>query len=210
LRLLLCLCLFTVPELSIASTIDFNELGLSGLFDVNGLNVQGVQFGFSNGQALYNGMIGTTGTTEWSVDPVLMGPATGTLTLGFVVPTPILRFDIVLQSIFAIDDSATGINGGPAYTVLLSTGTSISGGAAPQPNGLYSEGRFQYDGAPITTASISFFNGMDSGGMLVTAFGLDNLTFDATAGVPEPRTVWLIGAGLIGAGVIKRRPEAKR
>jgi hypothetical protein len=200
LRFLLCLFLLTVPELSTASTIDFSELGFGGSLDVDGLHLQGVQFGFSPGQALFNGIVGTLGTTVWSVDPLLTGPATGTLTIGFDAPTPVLSFTLVLQSIFAIDDSATGPNGGPAYTVLLSTGTSISGGAAPQPNGIYTEGKFQYSGVPITSASITFFSGMDSGGSPVASFGLDNLTF----GAPEPATFWLLGAGLIGAGLTKR------
>ena len=205
-RFLLCLLLFTVPELSNASTIDFSELGFASSLDVDGLHVQGVQFGFSPGQALYNGMVGTLGTSVWSIDPVLTGPTTGTLTIGFDVPTSILSFDIIMQSVFAIDDSAMGANGGPAYTVLLSTGTIIKGATAPQPGGVYSEGQFQYAGVPISSASITFFNGMDSGGMSVMAFGLDNVTF----GAPEPATVWLIGAGLIAAGLSKRHARRQR
>jgi hypothetical protein len=195
-RFLLCLCLFTVPELANATTLDFSELGMSGSIDVNGLHFQGVQFGFNPGLALYNGVVGTSGTAEWSIDPVLRGPTTGTLTLGFDVPTPILRFAIVLQSIFPIDSVDTGVNGGPAYTVVLSPGVSQAGSTAPQPNGVYSEGQFDYSGVPITSAAITFYSGMDAGGMPVTAFGLDNLTY----GTPEPATVWLVAAGLIAAG----------
>jgi hypothetical protein len=208
LRFLLCLCLFTVPELATASTIDFSELGLGSPIDVNGLYTQGVQFGFSPGVAIYNGVAGTNGTAEWSLDPILLGPTTGILTLGFDVPTPILRFDILLQSIFPIDDSGIGIYGGPAYTVLLSSGATITGGTAPQPTGLYSEGQFQYSGTPITGATITFFNGIDLGGMPVTAFGIDNLTFGAAAaqdGVPEPGTFWILGAGLVGVSLLRRR-----
>ena len=205
-RFLLCLILLTIPEHSTASTIDFTELGFGSSIDVNGLHLQGVQFGFAPGLALYNGVAGTTGTTEWSIDPVLLGPTTGTLTLGFDVPTPILGFDIVLQSIFPLDDVVMGANGGPAFTVSLSPGVTQTGSTAPQPNGVYSEGRFQYVGVPITSASITFFNGMDMGGMPVMAFALDNLTF----GIPEPATVWLIAAGLIGAGAFKRYPRRDR
>jgi hypothetical protein len=208
LRFLLCLILFTVPELSKASTIDFSELGLGSPINVNGLHTQGVQFGFSSGVAIYNGVAGTSGTAEWSLDPILLGPTTGALTLGFDLPTSILRFDILLQSIFPIDDSGIGFFGGPAYTVLLSTGTIITGGTAPQPSGLYSEGQFQYSGTPISGATITFFNGIDLGGMPVTAFGIDNLTFGVAApqtGVPEPGTSWILGAGLLVAGLWKRR-----
>jgi hypothetical protein len=204
------LFLFTVPELLKASTIDFSELGLGSPIDVNGLHTQGVQFGFSPGVAIYNGVAGTNGTAEWSLDPILLGPTTGTLTLGFDAPTPILRFDILLQSIFPIDDSGIGLFGGPAFTVLLSTGTTLTGGTVPQTNGIYSEGRFQYSGTPISGATITFFNGIDLGGMPVTAFGIDNLTFGAVApqaGVPEPGTFWILGAGLVVAGLLKRRPR---
>jgi PEP-CTERM motif len=206
LRFLLCLLLLSVPDISTASTIDFSELGFGGPVDVDGLHRQGVQFEFSPGQAVFNGTVGTLRTTVWSIDPVLVGPATGILTIGFDVPTPVLSFDLVLQSIFAIDDSAMGPNGGPAYTVLLSTGTSISGSTAPQPSGIYSEGQFQYAGVPITSATITFFNGMDSGGMAVASFGLDNLTF----GAPEPATVCLLGAGLLSAGLTKRYARRQR
>jgi len=197
----LLLLLLAVPEVSVANSIFFNELGSGPLIDVNGLHTQGVLFGFVAGPASYNGTIGTSGNAVWSIDPVLSGPTTGILTFAFDVPVTMFQFDIVLQSIFPLDDSSMGANGGPAYTVLLSTGATWSGSTAPQLAGFYSEGQFQYSGQAIDGASISFFNGLDAGGMSVTAFGLDNLTF----GVPEPATsMMMIAAGLIGVGTWKR------
>jgi hypothetical protein len=192
---LLCLMLlFTVPEVSVATPLTFDEFGTSPSIDVNGLHTQGVLFGFTPGQAMYNWMIGTSGNAVLTSDPVLMGPTTGTLTLAFDVPTPLLQFDIVLLSIFPIGDSS-----GPAYTVLLSTGTTLTGNTAPQPGGVYSEGQFQYNGQPISGATITFFNSVDAGGGTVDQFGIDNLTFS-----PEPGTNILIAAGLIAVGLLKR------
>lgn len=208
-RLLLTLCLMLLAgtEASFGGMVVFSELGLNPAIDVNGLHSQGVLYGFTNEQATYNGVIGTSSNTVFSVDPVLSGPTTGTLLLTFDDPTPLLAFDIVLQSIFAIDDSSLGENGGPAYSVLLSTGVTLTGSTAPQPDGFYSEGRFQYSGAAITSASITFFNGLDAGGMPVQEFGIDNLSFgDPNAfAAPEPGTSLLIAAGLIGLGSWKRK-----
>jgi hypothetical protein len=201
----LCMTLLMVTNVSVAATLTFDDLG-PGPVDANGAYTQGVHFGFAPGQATYNGVIGTSGTAVLSIDPVLMGPTSGTLNLAFDVPTTLLQFDIIFQSLSTIDDSSMGENGGPAYTVLLSSGATLTGSTTPQPDGMYSEGVFQYSGAPINGASITFFNGFDSGGMLVENFGLDNLTFDATGslGAPEPPTNLLIAAGLIAVGTLRR------
>ena len=42
----LLLLLLAVPEVSVANSIFFNELGSGPLIDVNGLHTQGVLFGF--------------------------------------------------------------------------------------------------------------------------------------------------------------------
>jgi hypothetical protein len=122
----------------------------------------------------------------------------------FDQPTTLLQFDVLLQSLDGIDSSSGGPNGGPAYTVLLSNGLSFNGATAPQLIGGYTEGEFLYTGAPVTSASISFFNGIDADGMSVGAFGIDNLTF----GAPEPASLFGLGGGLIALGLLKRRQLA--
>jgi len=189
-----------------AAVIGFAEFGTTAAIDGNGIHIQGVLFGFAAGQTQFNQTVGTAGNAVLSIDPVLSGPTTGVLTLSFDIPTSLLQFDILLQSIFPIDSSDQGFNGGPAYTVLLSNGISLAGATAPQGNGFYSEGEFLYSGDPISNASISFFNGLDAGGMSVSAFGLDNLTFDA----PEPPSFFGFGAGLLGLGLLKRRSSPGR
>jgi hypothetical protein len=217
--LLLLLC---APSASRAVTISFAEFGTSTLIDANGIQIQGVTFGFNAGQATYNQTVGTAGNAVLSVDPVLSGPTSGVLNLTFNAPTPLLQFDVLLQSISTIDDSNLGFNGGPAYTVILSNGLSFDEGTAPQISGGYSEGAFSYSGAAITGATISFFNGLDASGLPVSQFGFDNLTFSAVKdngsgivtggafGTPEPASFLSLSGGLLALCVIKRRPAGSK
>jgi hypothetical protein len=186
------LLLLMLPVCSFAGTLHFDEFGTSPPLSVDGMHVFGVTFHFSPGSADYNGQIGTSGNAVLVSDPLLTGPTTGTLTLAFDDPTPLLQFDLVLLSQAPIDQ---------AYTVTLSSGAVLSGSTGPQPGGVYSEGTFQYAGAPVTTASITFFNGADLFGGQVTEFGLDNLTYQT----PEPATQMLFVGGLLALGVIGRR-----
>jgi hypothetical protein len=189
------------PVSSLATVIQFDEFGTTLPVDANGTHLEGVTFLFGPGSADFNGMIGTAGNTVFLTDPVLTGPSTGTLTLLFDFPTPILQFDIALLSAAIIDDSSSGPNGGPAYTVTLSNGTVLYGGTAPQPTGVYSEGQFTYSGPAINSAQITFFSGHDSQGASVNAFGLDNLGFAS----PEPGSILLLTSGMLALGLIRKR-----
>ena len=188
--LLLVLLLF--PAASSANTLYFDEFGTSSLLNADSVSVSGVTFHFSSGLAYYNGQIGLGGLAVLVSDPLLTGPTTGLLTLDFASPTSLLKFDLALLSTDTID---------PAYTVILSDGTVLTGSTTPQPGGVFSEGTFVYTGAPITGAAIAFFNGTDSLGENVTDFGLDNLTFEA----PEPSTQLLFAGALLALGVMRKR-----
>ena len=201
-RLLPISLLLLAAPAAFAATLNFDEFGTTPLIDVNGLHTQGVTFGFTPGQAFYNQSVGTSGNALLSIDPVLSGSTSGVLTLTFDYATSLLRFDVLLASISTIDNSSQGANGGPAFTVLLSNGFSFNGGTTPLVNGGYSEGTFAYLGAPITSATISFFHGQDVSGLPVTDFGLDNLTF---TNAPEPAAFFGIAGGLLVFGMIKRR-----
>jgi hypothetical protein len=186
------LLLLMLPACSLAATLHFDEFGTSPLLNADGMHVFGVTFHFSPGSADYNGQIGTSGLAVLVSDPLLTGPTTGTLTLAFDNPTPLLQFDLALQSLDTISS---------AYTVTVSSGAVLGGSTTPQPLGLYSEGTFLYTGVPVTGASITFFNGLDSLGGDVSAFGLDNLTYQT----PEPGTPLLLAGALLALGVIGQR-----
>ena len=181
-----------VPLCSSATTLHFDEFGTDPVLDVNGMHVFGITFGFTPGMGSYNGTIGTNGNTVLVSDPLLVGFTSETLSLAFDSPVDVLQFDVVLLSMVPIPQ---------AYTVNLSNGDVLSGGTAPQPSGFYSEGHFSYSGQPFDSATISFYNGLDSTENTVFAFGLDNLTVEA----PEPGATVLVGLGIIGLAVCGRR-----
>ena len=80
------LLLLMFSACSFASTLSFDEFGISPLLNVDGMHVFGVTFHFSPGAADYNGQIGTAGNAVLVADPLLTGPTTGTLTLAFDYP----------------------------------------------------------------------------------------------------------------------------
>jgi hypothetical protein len=192
-RFVLSLLMMLLPARSFARTLYFDEFGTPPLISVDGLHVFGVTFNFSPGSADYNGQIGTSGLTALVSDPLLTGPTTGTLTLTFDTPTPLLQFDLALSSADSISS---------AYTVTLFSGDVFNGSTTPQPLGVYSEGEFVYTGAPIGGATITFYNGQDSLGGDVAAFGLDNLSYQESV---EPATLFSLGPALLALGAIGRR-----
>jgi hypothetical protein len=191
----LLLMLLLLPTSSLAATLHFDEFGTSSPISVDGLHAFGVTFNFTSGSADYNGNIGTSGLTVLVSDPLLTGPTNGTLTLTFDVPTPLLQFDLALNSADTISQ---------AYTVTLFSGDVFNGSTTPQALGVYSEGEFLYTGSPIGGATITFYSGQDSLGGNVSAFGLDNLTYD-TSQTPEPATPFLLASALLALAVTRRR-----
>ena len=110
--------------------LHFDELGPGVPIPVNGLHMGGVLFQFSGGAADYNGIIGTDGSTALVSDPLLVGDTARTLTLTFDNPTSILRFDIAMESIDALD---------AAYSVAIFLKTRCSA-ATPLPYLYYPKG----------------------------------------------------------------------
>jgi hypothetical protein len=191
-----------VPRYSLGSTVTltFDEFGTSTPIDANGVSIDGLTFGFTGGSATYNGSIGAMFTTENLSDPELTGDTVGTLTLSWAVATTFVDFDIALETLAPIADG---------YDVNLSyQGTPVlSQSYSTNPIIMYSEDAFSYSGSPVDSASITFYNGQDpygSPGQDVTAFALDNLSFDP-ADTPEPGTVFLMFTGLVSLGMLWRR-----
>ena len=156
-------------------TLTFGELPTQ---PVNGLSIQGVTFGFEvegagSTDAHYDG--GGPGLAGAVQCPCLEGNAGGELTLRFDKPTNILRFGVVLSC--------------PACT--LSPGFSVElfnpGGRSreiidvetrppdpPVSRFEWSEGQFNYQGAALREAVITFNSSFDPE---FARFALDNLTF---------------------------------
>ena len=180
--LLLLTALANAPAV-FATTIHFDELGTSSPVDANNQHLLGVLFQFSGGTAQYNGVIASAGIAALVSDPALVGPTSGTLSLTFDSPTSLLSFDIALESTNPIIG---------AYTVSLPPNAPSSGDTAPIL--MVSEGHFQYQGSPITNATITFSN-------TAPQFAIDNLT----VGNPEPGTSLLLGGAFLGLAVFGRR-----
>jgi hypothetical protein len=196
-------CVATSSAGQVTLTFDLSELGqpngqcnnISGNTcpSVNGLTVQGVTFGFTgSANAFYGYTFGQP--TQNLTDPVLEGPADGTLTLTFATPTPLLQFDVAL---------AVASSESPGFTVQLIPGSTTAVNTAPPPPPLFlSEGVFSYNnaGAPITQAVITFSQNDNN-----PAFALDNLTFDppsAPADVPEPQSFAMLCSGALLLGML--------
>jgi len=169
----------------------------------NTLDALGITFDFTEGPsaapAAYGETIGTAsnGLNPLLIsDPVLGGPADGTLTLNFDHPTDFLSFDIV----FAIEP---GNSGG-----LITIGTSpfnytTTGGQGT--GGFFSVGSFSSGTlTPFSQAVITFDDP-------TATFGIDNLAYDAITSTPEPASLGLLGATLaLGALVsvsVRRFPR---
>jgi len=185
----LCIVFFSVvvalAPAAGASQIHFDELGTSSSISANGIHVAGVLFQFSGGSAQYNGAIGSQGTTALVSDPLLVGDTSGILTLTFATPTPILTFDIAMESCETVPG---------AYTVTIPGSAQLVEQTSPIV--LFSESEFVYSGsAPVSSAVITFSSA-------APAFGLDNLTFDSS---PEPGTALLLGCAFLGLAALTKR-----
>jgi hypothetical protein len=154
-------------------TLTFDELPTQ---PVNGLSFRGVTFGFEvagagSTDARYNGG-GPSAATVAEV-PCLEGNAAGELTLRFDKPTNILRFGVVLSR----EGTFT-----PGFSVeLFSPGgrsrgiTDVKTTPTPVSRFGWSEGKFDYQGAAVGTAVITFNSSFDP--EFGSRFALDNLTF---------------------------------
>jgi hypothetical protein len=194
-----------------ASTIRFDELGVTPQKSLDGVVYGGVLFNFSPlYAAFYNGSIG--GGTIELLDPVVEGDTNGVLTLQFDTPISQLDFDVALLTL--ADIPAT--NPGPAYHVNLWNGATsvLSDDQAAPAQLFYAESHFTYTGSAVDRADISFYNRQDpfgAPGENVTRFAMDNLSFNAVApppesvSTPDPRNAVLFGSGLVALGLVRRR-----
>jgi hypothetical protein len=157
----------------------------------------GITFDFAEGAsatgAIYGDTLGTAGNGLAPLsDPVLDGPADGTLTLNFAYPTDFLSFDIL----FGIEPGDSGglVTIGATPMSYTTTGGQGSGGFFSI--GSFSSGTL----TPFSQAVITFDDP-------TTQFAIDNLSFDT----PEPGSLMLLVAGtlLLGALLRVRRSQLR-
>lgn len=184
-----------------ASVIGFGELGLGPQGDGFDLaqprTINSVIFSFSGSSACLGCALGLP--PEFSLvnlsDPVLRGSTSGTLTVVFGTPTPILEF----SAAFLTDSSVTDA----VHVRLFSGGLESLQDLSLDPVNFFAEGIFRYNGAALDRAEITFSDAASD-------FALDNVTYatpTTSAATPEPGTIWLsvLGVALFGAGRLGRR-----
>jgi hypothetical protein len=190
-----------------AATITFDEFAATN----NNVAIQneysgvGVTFGSNNAGTWGGNLNGNPG--NWG-----LGGTNGSAFLGNNGQT-INNYDTSIffttaVSFISLDISrSNGSTGGQTMTVLAYAGSTLLGSTGPLTLGAINSwttvglnfagiDKVVLDGSGEASASQS---------EVFSPYGIDNLQFSA---VPEPVTLWLLGAGLIGlAGISRRQPK---
>jgi hypothetical protein len=174
-----------------ATTLDFGTLPNES---VNGVTANGITFGYTefgspSPEAFFNVNVGA-GATQNIPGAALVGMTDGVLTLNFATPIEQLSFDVA---------ETTNLTLTPGYTVsLFDTGGDLlqTTNVETDPLVFFTEGEFNYDGAPASTVEISF-DPNDA-----NQFAIGPLTF-----VPEPSStsIFVVGLALLGLTAARRR-----
>jgi PEP-CTERM motif-containing protein len=169
----------------------------TGLLDgteVNGLTVDGVLFGYSlgNGQVIIDGGPGITNT----IDPpniVSIGDPSGIVTMMLPASATLFGYGYAILSDVPVANATT--------ITLFSGATNV--------------GALSYDGVPDPLFT-GGFAGIEStipfdrveiifNAVAAPAFAFDNVRFGTDTAIPEPTTMSLMGFGLLGVMMLRRK-----
>ena len=198
-----------VVDNSIAGTVtnNFNALAVGSVSGV--INQTGATYG--------ERFAGQTLSTAGGFDSLSGTPTSLTLLSNATVANNIGIYSIGSNGIYG---DLNGAIGEGALSILLSSGTDVFGfdifGAD---NGQFAAAFFAADGSLIgsisQTATNSFFGFRATGADQIWGISLtntdsagiayDNVTFNQAARVPEPGSIALLGLGLLGGALVRRR-----
>jgi len=199
---LACLFTFTIASaVSNAATITFDEntatndssKPVTTLYSALGVTFggdnAGTWGGMSKGDPGTWGLAGTNGSAFLGNN----GQNSYDTSIFFSIPLSSVSFDV---------SRSNGSAAGQSLTWYAYDGVNLLGYATITLGGINS----------WSTVTLNFAGMdkivLDGSGEGFSPYGIDNLQFSAAAAVPEPLTLWLLGAGLIGlAGLSRRQPE---
>jgi hypothetical protein len=170
-----------------ATTVDFTSVPQQS---ANGVTLDGVTFGYTefgspSPTAQIDEDVGP-GATQLVPEFALVGNTDGVLTLVFAQTVSKVSFAVAETTNLPLTPGFSVSVFDTANNLLQSTDIDTN------PLVLFSEGAFTYDGPPASSISIAF----DSVDANQFAFG--GLTYAA----PEPSSIAVLGAGLLGLGAI--------
>ena len=183
------LCFFMAPA-TFAATIDFEDapLGVTATLDYDGVTFEGVAdptesadfYGLSV-RSLFGTQVLSTSLYDVHIIRAVFDFVTDFVSIDNILHGDGTEIDVITMSAFALDGS------------LLATVTQNPGDAL----------------LSLAMAGIAYVEFNDVDGNWGNGYVIDNFTFNA-APVPEPSTMLLLGAGLIGLVATSRKKMFKK
>jgi hypothetical protein len=184
--LLLILGVLAIPRTAHAVLITFDEFPDGTVVDTTGVTLRDLTLRYDGPFAV----TGDYGPVEWG--DLLLGDALGALYFDFQSPAHGLAFDFALDATVDVPEALLvellDPNGDLIDAVVVASFVNPDTGL--------SEGHFSYDGPPYVSSATALFDIVDS-----TVFLVDNVAYYT----PEPATLLLLGWGVAGVAIRRRR-----